>query len=100
MGQEKMTVLRLRMGLRSEEDRLERERGIEVAELELPRKLVLEDDPVFVREQWRTSVELGLVEQLHGMVLVELGQSVVLAVQPVRLAFAQRAFPWKVPPVS
>lgn len=56
------------------------------------------DDLVFVLEH--RPVELELAEQQHGMVLEELDQRLVLAEQPVRLAFAQRASPWRVPPVS
>lgn len=57
-----------------------------------------EDDLVFVLEH--RPVEPELAEQQHGMVLEELDQRLVLAEQPVRLAFAQRASPWRVPPVS
>lgn len=98
MGLEPGLGLRLRMELRSEEGR-PGARGFGVAELEPPREPELGDDPVFVREQQQL-VELGMKEQPHDMVLVELDQLRALAVLLVRLVFAQRAFPWRVPPVS
>lgn len=49
------------------------------------------DDLAFVLEH--RPVELELAEQQHGMVLEELDQRLVLAEQPVRLAFAQRVSP-------
>lgn len=48
------------------------------------------DDLAFVLEHR----PVGLAaEQQHGMVLEELDQQLVLAEQPVRLAFAQTVFP-------
>lgn len=75
----------------AEEDRLG-EHESAAAELELPRELVPEDDPVFVPEQNRQPEELVLAEQQHhGTVLVELRQQMVPAVlESVLLVCSQR----------